>query len=394
VFLPAQAAPPGSDAQPAQFPAVDSLVAWNRLAPRFSGVFDPFGGGRTLVKVSVGRYWMAPGDLGPAASPNASEWWRRYPWTDVNGNGVWDPGEEGALRDSQGGQADQSIDPNLRAPWTDEATVFVERELAGAIGLHTGLVWRRDAGPYARQDLARPFEAFNVPVVIPDPGPDGVAGTADDGPGLPGYNLGAVAGDPVNVIRNASAADSRHLTWEIGVHRALRRWSLSAGLAHTWSLEHDNQYGGQVVRQNEVVLNPNDLINTASGGRHRFTTWTATVWGTVPGPWHLTVTPMLRHQSGQPFGRTISASMDYGVIKVLAEPIGTRRTDNVTLVDLRVARDVRRSGARRVSVFLDVFNLLNANPAQDVNWASGPSFLAPLTVVAPRIARVGVKASF
>jgi hypothetical protein len=39
---------------------------------------------------------------------------------------------------------------------------------------------------------------------------------------------------------------------------------------------------------------------------------------------------------------------------------------------------------------LDVFNLLNANPAEGLSWSSGASFLRPLSIVAPRVARVGV----
>ena len=44
----------------------------------------------------------------------------------------------------------------------------------------------------------------------------------------------------------------------------------------------------------------------------------------------------------------------------------------------------------RLSVFLDVFNCLNANPEQNVIWSSGKSFLRPLTIVPPRIARLGL----
>jgi hypothetical protein len=35
-----------------------------------------------------------------------------------------------------------------------------------------------------------------------------------------------------------------------------------------------------------------------------------------------------------------------------------------------------------------VFNLFNANPEQNASWSSG-SFLRPLTIVPPRIARIG-----
>ena len=49
---------------------------------------------------------------------------------------------------------------------------------------------------------------------------------------------------------------------------------------------------------------------------------------------------------------------------------------------------------RRVSAFLDVFNCLNVNPEQNAIWSSGASFLRPLTIVSPRIARVGLNVNW
>ena len=74
-------------------------------------------------------------------------------------------------------------------------------------------------------------------------------------------------------------------------------------------------------------------------------------------------------------------------VRILAEPIGTRRMDNVTIVDLRTEKGIHLSGIRRVAGFVDVFNLLNANPEQTTSWSSG-TFLQPLSIVPPRIARV------
>jgi hypothetical protein len=51
---------------------------------------------------------------------------------------------------------------------------------------------------------------------------------------------------------------------------------------------------------------------------------------------------------------------------------------------------LRLGGGRRVAGFVDVFNLLNANPEQNMSWTSG-SFLRPLDIVPPRIARIGAK---
>jgi hypothetical protein len=39
----------------------------------------------------------------------------------------------------------------------------------------------------------------------------------------------------------------------------------------------------------------------------------------------------------------------------------------------------------------NAFNLLNANPEETTSWISGPSFLRPLNIVAPRIVRIGTK---
>ena len=65
-------------------------------------------------------------------------------------------------------------------------------------------------------------------------------------------------------------------------------------------------------------LTPNDLINAGPGGRHEFPTWTAKAHGTYEMPWDVRVTPVIRHQSGQSFGRTFTASLQYGTVAVLA----------------------------------------------------------------------------
>ena len=85
-------------------------------------------------------------------------------------------------------------------------------------------------------------------------------------------------------------------------------------------------------------LTPNDLINAGENGRYEFRIWSAKVHGTYAGPWDVRITPFLRHQSGQPFGRTFVTTSNYGNIRILAEPIGTRRMDNVTLLDVRVEK--------------------------------------------------------
>ena len=196
-----------------------------------------------------------------------------------------------------------------------------------------------------------------------------------------------------NIVRNVARSRSEYWTWEIGAARRLRgRWALSAGFSHTWSSDHASAYSGQSVRNNAYPLTPNDAINADPGGRHEFTTWIAKAHGTYEMPWDVRVTPAVRHQSGQPFGRTFTARLpEYGTVTVLAEPVGARRLDNMTIADLRVEKGFRIARNRRFAAFVDVFNVFNANPEQNVVWSSGASHLRPISIVPPRIARIGAK---
>jgi hypothetical protein len=395
IFLPAQEHRGGTpDAE--RFAPVDNVIDWNNVVPRIAAVYDLTGKGRTLAKVSFGRYRPTP-NAGFAANmnPNAPVWWTLYDWSDPNGSGRWESGEQGRERRGRGGVAVESVDPALQLPLINEAGMWIERELPAGIGLRTGGIWRHERFEFARQNVNRPFDAFTVPVSLGDPGPDGAFGTADDGPIVQGYDLPADFIQPVvNVVRNVPGSSSEYWTWEIAASRRYQgRWSLSAGFSHTWNRDQASVYSDQTVRTNAYPLTPNDLINTAPGGRHEFTTWTANAHGTYEAPWAVRVTPVLRHQSGQPFGRTFTTAatqLGSGTVTVLAEPIGTRRMDNITVFDVRVEKRIPLHGDHRLGALLDVFNCFNANPEQNTVWSSGPSFLRPVSIVSPRVARVAM----
>jgi len=392
VFLPEQTHPAGRFNPQAQvFGAVANVIDWNVIVPRVGMIHELSRDGRSLVKLSYGTYSFAPG-AGFNANANNSPWWRRYKWIDADDDGEWQPGEEAALLDTRGGSAPDAIDPRLKLPRLTELGAWFERELPANVALRTGIVWRGERGHFLRQDVAHPFEAFSAPIVIPDPGPDGRPGTSDDGAPLHGYELepDASAG-AVNIVRNVPRSDSQFWTWDITASRRLsHHWSVEASFDHVWNQDETNAYFGQSLRQNPYPLTPNDLLNAGPAGRYEFRTWSAKMSGTYEGRWGIRLTPYLRHQAGQPFGRTFTTSLNYGNVRILAEPIGTRRTDNVTIMDMRVEKEIRLSGNRRIAGFVDVFNLLNANPEQATSWSSG-TFLRPLSIVPPRIARLGMK---
>jgi hypothetical protein len=253
LFLPAQQHPAGSP-NARQFAAVSSLAEWNAVTPRLAAVFDVHGSGETLVKFSFGRYRVAPNaSLGFNSNPNSNQWWTQYNWADLNQDGVWQPGEEVApqpLR-QRGGAAIESMDPDLKLPLLDEAGAWLERLLPGGVALRTGAIWRLERFPYARQNVNQPFEAFTIRVPIRDRGPDGLAGTADDGPIWAAYDLSPdyLEQPPVNEVRNVAGSSSEYFTLETAATRRMRgRWALGAGFAYTWNGDHASGYSGQSLR--------------------------------------------------------------------------------------------------------------------------------------------------
>jgi len=320
-------------------------------------------------------------------------WWERFKWADADGDGQWQPGEEFDRQERRGGESIEGIGPDLELAYAHEITGRVEREATAGLFIGTGVIWRGERQNGARQRAFWPLEAFSVPLSLSDPGPDGEHGTADDGPQIPLYELRAdLLNESRVVVRNPPHTENDHLTWELVARRRFTgRWSLFASFAHTWSRDHAREYFGQPIRANEFPLTPNDFIHTDEQGRHVYRDWSARVHATWEGPWRIRVTPLLRHQSGQAFGRTLVARLNYGTIRVLAEPVGTRRQDHVTLLDLRVEKDVRIPGATHLTPFIEVFNTLNANAAQNISWETGATFLRPLVIVPPCILRLGFR---
>ena len=395
IFLPEQHHPTGRFNPAAQtFPAVDNVAYWNVIAPRIGASYDVRGDGRTIVKASYGFHWLPPTtELGFNVNPNGRVWWERFKWADVDGNGVWQRGEEFDRQETRGGEDFDSIDPDLKLAYIREITARVEREAPAGLGIGTGVTWRGERQHGARQRAYWPFQAFSVPVTLDDPGPDAELGTRDDGPSIQLFELiPDLLRQSQIVVQNLPHAENDHLTWEAAARgRFNGKWSLFASVAHTWNRDHAREYFGQQIRANEFALTPNDFIHTDSRGRHAYRDWSIRVHATWQGPWKTRVTPFLRHQSGQAFGRTLIARLNYGTIRVLSEPIGARRQDHVTLLDLRVDKDIRIARANQITAFVEVFNTLNANPEQNVNWETGGLFLSPIVIVPPRIVRVGCR---
>ncbi len=394
-YLPAQTGPPVGPFNPTQvnFPAVNNLITWNTLAPRAGLTYDLTGNGKTVLKANYASYWWNPGTtaIDSLVNPNAPDWYGRYTWAD-NGDKIWQPGEQSAKPTSSfGGVGSTQLDPNLQDTRTREFATFLEREVMANVGVHVGFVYRQIDQLSQSDNLNRPVSAYNVPITVPIPNPNGTI--TPGGPTLQAYNLNPVnaALPVVNFLHNTPGKDDFY-NLELSANRRLSHgWSLNASYSYRWNYDNANAYFGQNLRVRQDVANPNDTINTVDG-RYVFNLWTAKINGSYDTPWWgIRLTPAVRMQQGQPFGRTFQVTMNYGAQRVLAEPFGSQQQDNIYLFDVRVEKSFKLGGSRSLAGFIDGYNLTNTNPAQNINWGSGATYLQPTTIVPPRLWRFGVK---
>ena len=359
-----------------------NLTNWNVFAPRIGVTWDLTGGGKNVLKTSYGRYYWnrAARDLTVNANPNTETQWRRYRWTDRNGNGVWDFGEEGALLATRGGVAATDIDPNLKDTYTDQVTFWLERQLAEKFGVRGGFVWNRHSRRDGTWNVLTPPSAYSVPVKVVDPGPDGKAGTTDDGAMLNLLNLDpTLVGKTLNVFMNMPNYHEEARNIEFAANRRFsNRWSISGSYAVTWR----NDYNG-------IPYNPNG----APQSDYVSMTFMKLAGSYEPG-WGLRLSPLMRYQSGTPYGRRASVSLNYGSQTVQVEPTGARRMDAPLIFDLRAERKFTLPRKTRVALVLDIFNIANSNAEVDININSGSTYEWPISVLPPRVVRFGAKFSW
>ncbi len=383
---------------PISFADVKNLNSWNLPAPRIGVTYALTSDGKTVLKGNYGKYWWNPGaQLSADNNPNPEVWFRRYTWADANDDKIYQPGEEGRLTSSAGGVATQVIDPNLKDSYTNEIAGWIEREIIPDFGVRTGVVYRTEKNLAVASNANRPFSAYNVPVTVQDPGPDGIVGNVDDGRAYSTFNLSAaaLALPIVNTYRNVAGAEADYYTFELtGTKRMSHGWSAMMSFSKTWSGAQTATIFGTGFRQDALVISPVDLINTESDGQIKYTDWSLKLNGTWNAPLGLKISPMLRFQAGQNYGRTFSATMNFGTVRIAAEPLESHRQRDIAVTDIRIEKPISVGRNITIGPFLDVYNIFNQNPEQNITWASGSSFLRPTAIVPPRVARIGAKVSW
>ncbi len=370
--------------------AEQTFYTWGVAAPRIGMTFDLTGDGKTVLKGNYGLYWHNPGvGVGGNGNPNTAAKQATYTWNDINGDRRWQPGEEGS-QTSASLEGAIGVDPNIKAPYTHEASAWVERQLSDTMGMRAGFVYKTEDDLIATyQPLRRP-SAFTVPYSFTDIGVDGRTGTSDDKVltfyGMP--NAQAANFSNRQVVMNVDQY-SRYKTFEVSMNKRYgSKWSASMGYGFTMLQDFPNG----------PVRNPNNP------GIQDRTLWNFKASGSYDAPWGIRLSPVVRHQSGSNYARTlaITAPAALGLTATssgaggtaYAEPMDANREDNIWVFDIRAERNFNLTNRMRFRAYFDAFNMTNSHASEAISRATGLGYQKPANILAPRTARVGFRFIF
>jgi hypothetical protein len=376
--------PPAIHLEARTFPETD-LFTWNQIAPRIGVVYDLTGDGKTVLKGNYGLYWHNPGVGVPSdVNPNTGTKSATYGWNDINGDRRWQLGEETSLQSSTlaGGTR---LDPNITAPYSHEASGWIERQLNDTLGVRAGYVYKTEDDLLSLYIPTRGLDVYarsGVPFNFIDNGVDGVRGTSDDRTlsmvGLPSANAATLF--PTTQVEMNLPQYSRFKTAEVSFNKRYgNRWSASLGGAYTWLRDFPNGY----------PQNPNQP------GLEDRTTWNLKASGSYDAAYGIRISPVLRHQSGAHYARQGTLSFPTGITgtgtTIYLEPSNSNREDNIWVFDVRAEKTVSLVGRARARLFLDVFNITNSHASETISRNTGTGYQKPSAILAPITARVGFR---
>src|SRR6185503_9805476 len=116
---------------------------------------DLTGDNRTVVKAYVGRFYFNSADtIANSENPVGSQR-LRYQFLDLNGNRLLDgPQELGAYRSTQGTAAIE-VDDNIKRPYSQEASVHLEREIMSGLSGRVSYVYKSVRDEWVEIDPTR-----------------------------------------------------------------------------------------------------------------------------------------------------------------------------------------------------------------------------------------------
>ncbi len=368
-------------------PAKKNVVVFNTLYPRVGFTYDLFDDGNNIFKAFVARYSYQV-NYDPVWRIIETGYWEvDYSWDDANGDAIAQEEELGRIRYTDIAEK-YAIDPNLKSPYIDEATVGFEKRLTPNLGLSLNFIYRENKRFFWEDNLALDPQANFTPVTAQDPGPDGELGTPDDGGDITVYDQDD---DTVGVIDYYITEQKGYKTSYRGLEFVLTKkysdkWQLMASL--TWGKSN-------VKLPLEAVDDPNNRDFNDDVPEWNDAPLVIKIIGSWELPLGFTFGGFFNYRSGLPTQRYFSYSgLNQGRINVDTQKYGSERYPALTILDLRLSKVFRLGKYGTIEVMADLFNTFNSYTTLDWDEESWEGYQSIYTVLAPRILRLGVKWQF
>lgn len=347
----------------------DALV-WRNLSPRVGLVYQLGDDRRTALKLNYSRY---------TDSLKQSHVIGFAPTLSISYDYEWNPSaQDWDLIQTTIPNIDSSLDPNMRAPKTNQYSVSLERQFGDALAASVTGVYKDTWDLPARINTLAEWE----PVEYYD----------------------AIGNQTIQVWNQVNVDEDHFLATNVDFFRQYyrglimtltkrpsNRWHATSSLTLSRA---DGVAGGTSFTTN--LGNLNSLVNN-SGPLNGDRTVMLKVLGGVTLPAGVNVAANYTHQTGSPFARTVRVTgLNQGPQTVAAGPRGSLRYPSDDALDVRAEKVFSLGGVTRAKVTLDVFNLLNSDTTLAVRSTLGTAatYLLPSSIVQPRIAQVSFGLTF
>jgi hypothetical protein len=390
------------------FPGADAGVAYNNWSPRLAFTYDLKGDSKTVLKASGARYYGlgigTAGVISPTGSTTLS-----YFWTDLNGDLL---AQRNEILFARGFRATPSsnfdptnpssvvtptrVDPNLKNDTTDELIASLDREVRPNLGVGISYIYRRYGN---MQDTYR--NGVSASSYSPVSFTRTCGNDLCDEPGYSGVYFQRTAALPTaSTLRNYEYYRNYNGIEVTGRKRFTHRWLMNSSFTFNrtrFFYPNIDDFSATTTTgdpTNYEMQNGRDSSGTSGINGPR---WILKVSGMYALPWGMSAAGFFNAREGIQFNRTIQSpnrTGSLGTVNVNIDPQGTRHLEPYKQVDVHLDKTFRFD-KRRFSFNVDVFNALNAATAlgritrQD---ASNANFVT--TILAPRVARFGLKVTF
>ncbi len=349
-------------------PGIPDVANWKNISPRVGIIYQLTPDRKTVFKASYGRYYDALiiGDFDDATPAQAPLYVYEYNPATHSYDILWY---------SWSPLIGLGLDPNLKAPYTDQFSVALEREVVRDFSLSATFIYKINRNRIDRLNTAARYEE------------------------IPFYD--AYSGQTIMVYNQLLPLENFYLITNPGDKIDYRGLMLVANKRFSNNFQF---YGSFTWSRAWWVpkgyRDKNELINGEGPmriERARDRRWMFKFGGAYIAPLGIVLGTNIIYQQGASWERTVRVpGLNQGAKFIKAEPRGSRRMPNEIYFDLKVEKRFRFAEKYAFDLSFDIINVLNEDtPLSYVSTqAESPNFMVPTSIILPRRAIVGLRFEF